>query len=60
MSGRAWVYGLGAMGEKGVTRALEVLHRELDLSMAFCGKRDIKDVNRDILLVPKGFSGEWS
>lgn len=60
MSGRAWVYGLGAMGEAGVTKALEVIHKELDLSMAFCGKRDIKDVDRDILRVPKGFSGEWS
>jgi L-lactate dehydrogenase (cytochrome) len=60
MSGRAWLYGLGAMGEAGVTKALEVIHKELDLSMAFCGKRDIKDVDRDILLVPKGFSGEWS
>ena len=59
MSGRAWLYGLGAMGEQGVTKALEVIHRELDLSMAFCGKRNIKDVDRDILLVPKGFSGEW-
>ena len=60
MSGRAWLYGLGAMGEAGVTKALEVIHKELDLSMAFCGKRNIKDVDRDILLVPKGFSGEWS
>ena len=60
MIGRAMVYGLGAMGEKGVTEALKVIHKELDLSMAFCGKRDIKDVDRDILLVPKGFSGDWS
>lgn len=60
MIGRAMVYGLGAMGEAGVTRALEVLHKELDLSMALCGKRDIRDVYRDILLVPKDFSGDWS
>jgi L-lactate dehydrogenase (cytochrome) len=60
MSGRAWLYGLGAMGEAGVTKALEVIHKELDISMAFCGRRNIKDVDRDILLVPKGFSGEWS
>ena len=35
---------LGAMGEKGVTEALKVIHKELDLSMAFCGKRDIRQV----------------
>ncbi|MDJ1016212.1 MAG: alpha-hydroxy acid oxidase [Paracoccaceae bacterium] len=59
MIGRAWVYGLGAMGEKGVTNALDVIHKELDTSMALCGKRDIEDVDRDILLVPKGFAGVW-
>jgi L-lactate dehydrogenase (cytochrome) len=58
--GRAFVYGLGAMGQQGVTRALEVIHRELDLSMAFCGHRDITEVNRDILLVPRGFAGDWA
>ncbi|WGW05676.1 alpha-hydroxy acid oxidase [Tropicibacter oceani] len=57
--GRAYVYGLGAMGEAGVTKALEVIHKELDMSMALCGHRDIKGVDRDILMVPKGFSGEW-
>ena len=60
MIGRAWVYGLGAMGEKGVTSALEVINKEMDVSMALCGKRDIQDVDRDIVLVPKGFSGEWA
>ena len=60
MIGRAWVYGLGAMGEKGVKTALEVIHKELDTSMALCGRRDIKDVDRDILLVPKDFAGDWS
>ena len=58
--GRAFVYGLGAMGQAGVTKALEVIHKELDLSMAFCGHRDIRDVTRDILLVPRGFSGDWA
>jgi L-lactate dehydrogenase (cytochrome) len=57
--GRAYVYGLGAMGEAGVTRALEVIHKELDTSMAFTGHRDIKEVTRDILHVPRGFSGDW-
>lgn len=60
MIGRAFVYGLGAMGQKGVTKSLEVIHKELDNSMALAGKRDIEDVGRDILLVPKGFSGDWS
>ncbi|MGY3437551.1 MULTISPECIES: alpha-hydroxy acid oxidase [unclassified Marinovum] len=57
--GRAFIYGLGAMGEAGVTRALEVIHKELDVSMALCGKRDIKDVDRDVLLVPEEFGGRW-
>jgi L-lactate dehydrogenase (cytochrome) len=60
MIGRSWVYGLGAMGEAGVTRALEVIHKELDTSMALCGKRDIKDVDRSILLVPEDFEGRWA
>ena len=60
MIGRSWVYGLGAMGEKGVTKALEVIHKELDTSMALCGHRDIREVDRDILLVPKGFAGDWA
>lgn len=59
MIGRAYIYGLGAMGEAGVTRALEVIHKELDVSMALCGKRDINDVDRDILLVPEDFEGRW-
>jgi L-lactate dehydrogenase (cytochrome) len=58
--GRAFVYGLGAMGQAGVTKALEVIHKELDLTMAFCGHRDIREVDRDILLVPRGFSGDWA
>jgi L-lactate dehydrogenase (cytochrome) len=57
--GRAYVYGLGAMGEAGVTKALEVIHTELDKSMAFTGHRNINDVTRDILRVPRGFSGDW-
>ena len=59
MIGRAWVHGLGAMGEAGVTRALQVIHKELDTTMALCGKRDVKDLNRDVLLIPKDFSGDW-
>ncbi len=48
--GRAMVYGLGAMGEAGVTRALEIIHNELDTTMAFCGHTDIQTVSRSILL----------
>ncbi|MBZ0130664.1 MAG: alpha-hydroxy-acid oxidizing protein [Rhodobacteraceae bacterium] len=59
MIGRAYIYGLGANGEAGVTSALQVLHKELDLSMAFCGHRDLNDVSKDILLVPKGFADGW-
>lgn len=57
--GRAYVYGLGAMGEAGVSKALDIIHKELDTSMALCGKRDIADVDRDILLVPEHFAGRW-
>ena len=48
--GRAMLYGLGAMGEAGVTRALQIIHKELDITMAFCGRTDIGQVDRDILL----------
>ena len=48
--GRAFLYGLGAMGEAGVTKCLEILHKELDLTMAFCGHTDINRVDRSILL----------
>jgi L-lactate dehydrogenase (cytochrome) len=48
--GRAFLYGLGALGEAGVTRCLEIIANELDLTMAFCGHRDIRTVDRKILL----------
>ena len=48
--GRAMVYGLGAMGEAGVTKALEIIHKELDITMAFCGRTDINTVDKTILL----------
>jgi L-lactate dehydrogenase (cytochrome) len=50
MIGRAMVYGLAAMGEAGVTRALEILHKELDVTMAFCGHTNIARVDRAILV----------
>jgi len=48
--GRAYLYGLGAMGETGVRKVLEILHKELDLTMAFCGRTDIETVDRSILV----------
>ena len=50
MIGRAMAYGLGAAGEAGVTRALQILHKELDVTMAFCGHTNIQTVDRNILL----------
>jgi len=57
--GRAFIYGLGAMGQKGVTHALNVIQRELDLTMALCGERSVHELNRDNLLIPQGFEGVW-
>jgi L-lactate dehydrogenase (cytochrome) len=51
MIGRAFLYGLGALGEKGVTRTLEIIRNELDVSMALCGLRDVKDASPAILRV---------
>ena len=48
--GRAFVYGLGAMGEAGVTTCLEIIQNELDITMAFCGLRDVKQVDAAILV----------
>ena len=50
MIGRAMVYGLGAMGEAGVTKALQIIHKELDVTMAFCGHTNIAGVDQRILL----------
>lgn len=56
MIGRSYIYGLGAMGQAGVTKALEVMQKELDISMGLCGRANLSDVGRDILMVPEGFS----
>jgi L-lactate dehydrogenase (cytochrome) len=48
--GRAFLYGLGAMGEAGVTKCLEIIRNELDVTMALCGRNDIQAVKSDILL----------
>jgi L-lactate dehydrogenase (cytochrome) len=50
MIGRAFLYGLGAMGEAGVTKCLEIIQKELDTTMAFCGHTDIRNVDSKILL----------
>ena len=57
--GRSYIYGLGAMGQEGVTKALEVIHKELDVSMALCGKRRVDELDRSVLLIPQGFEGRW-
>jgi L-lactate dehydrogenase (cytochrome) len=57
--GRAYIYGLGAMGQAGVTAALDTIHKELDLTMALCGRRDVRTLDRDILLIPEDFEGRW-
>ena len=50
--GRSYIYGLGAMGQAGVSKALQVLRNELDLTMAFCGLRDIKQVSDKVIWKP--------
>lgn len=57
--GRAFVYGLGAMGQAGVTKALEVIRNELDISMALCGETSVGDLGRHNLLIPEDFEGRW-
>jgi L-lactate dehydrogenase (cytochrome) len=54
--GRAYLYGLGAMGQKGVTKTLEIIHKELDFSMALCGHRQLRDVGQHNLMIPKDFN----
>ena len=57
--GRSYVYGLGAAGEAGVTKALEIIRQEFDVTMALCGERDVKALGPHNLLVPKDFEGDW-
>ena len=51
--GRAFLYGLGALGKEGVTRALEIIKTEADMTMALCGRRDVHDLNHDNIYTPK-------
>ena len=48
--GRSFLYGLGALGGEGVTKCLEIIHKELDITMAFCGRTDIRQVDKGILV----------
>ncbi|MEP1962182.1 L-lactate dehydrogenase [Tateyamaria sp.] len=57
--GRAFIYGLGAMGQQGVTSALEVIKKELDTTMALCGETQATELGRHNLLIPEGFEGRW-
>jgi L-lactate dehydrogenase (cytochrome) len=59
MIGRSYIYGLGAMGEAGVTAALEVIQKEMDTTLALLGERDVKQMSPDNILIPKGFEGDW-
>ncbi len=58
--GRAFLYGLGAMGEAGVTKALEIIRKELDITMAFCGKRSATELGRDNLIVDADTKREFA
>ncbi len=57
--GRSFVYGLGAMGKAGVRTSLEVIQKELDLSMALCGVTNVEQLSDKHLLIPEGFEGHW-
>ncbi len=57
--GRAFIYGLGADGEAGVTKALEVIHKELDTTMGLCGATRVEQLTREKLYIPQDFRGRW-
>ncbi len=54
--GRAFLYGLGALGKFGVFKSLDIIKNELDKTMAFCGRRDVEDLNRDNIYKEQNFS----
>jgi L-lactate dehydrogenase (cytochrome) len=60
MIGRSYIYGLGAMGQAGVTKALEVIRKEMDITLALLGERDVKQMSPDAVMVPRGFEGDWA
>ena len=57
--GRSYLYGLGAMGQAGVTAALQVIQKEIDTTMALCGVQKVPDFGRENVLVPEDFEGRW-
>ncbi len=59
MIGRSYIYGLGAMGRKGVTAALEVIQKEMDVTMALLGERKVPEIGKHNLLVPGNFEGDY-
>jgi L-lactate dehydrogenase (cytochrome) len=58
--GRSYIYGLGAMGQAGVTKALEIIRKELDITMALCGEKTVGGLGRHNLLIPRGFEDRYS
>jgi L-lactate dehydrogenase (cytochrome) len=58
--GRSYIYGLGAMGEAGVSAALDVIQKEMDTTLALMGEQDVNAVRRDNLFVPQDFEGNWA
>lgn len=58
--GRSYIYGLGAMGQAGVTKALEVIQKEMDITMALCGVQKAAEFSRENVLVPADFEGNWA
>ena len=58
--GRSYIYGLGAMGEAGVTKALEILQKEMDITIALCGERRATEFGRHNLLLPEGFVDRYT
>lgn len=58
--GRSYIYGLGAMGQAGVTKALDILQKELDITMALCGEKTVAGLGRHDLLIPEGFFSRYS
>ena len=57
--GRSYLYGLGAMGQAGVTSALQVIQKEIDITMALCGVQHAREFSQEHVLVPEGFEGRW-
>jgi L-lactate dehydrogenase (cytochrome) len=49
MIGRSYIYGLGAAGQAGVAKAIDIIRQELDVSMALTGVRNVRDIDRRVL-----------